>query len=55
MKIWDSKNIVGMVIFAWECEFVVGEAASEQAFGEVVNASPGVAYGKTLDGFPPLC
>ena len=44
-----------MVIFAWECEFVVGEAASEQAFGEVVNPSPGVADGKTLDGFPALC
>ena len=55
MKIWDSKNILGMVISTWECEFVVGEAASEQAFGEVVNASPGVADGKTLDGFPTLC
>lgn len=42
-------------IFAWECEFVVGKAASEQAFGRVVNASPGVADGKTLDGFPTLC
>lgn len=42
-------------IFAWECEFVVGEAASEQAFDEVVNASRGVTDGKTLDGFPTLC
>ena len=24
MKIWDSKNILGMVISTWECEFVVG-------------------------------
>ena len=55
MKTWGFKNILGMVIFAWECEFVVGEAASEQAFGEAENPSPGVADGKTLDGFPALC
>ena len=48
-------NYIEWVIFAWECEFVVGEAASEQAFGKAENPSPGVADGKTLDGFPTLC
>ena len=52
MKIWDSKNILGMVISIWECEFVVDEAASEQAFGKPVNAPPGVAYGLNLYGTP---
>lgn len=55
MKIWGSKNILGMVIFAWECEFVVGSVRFVKICENLQNPAPAKISRKTLDGFPTLC